>query len=974
MYKIAFSGMKGRKKDSFLMAFVITLSFVFIVAATLLHASSEATKHDAKIKSYGLWENALLNSDSVETKRFIEHTSPESFASSQLIGSNPIFGNIGTYSDQLQKLANFQLIEGHMPTSSDEIALEYEQLQYHDENLAVGDTFTIQIRVPLIYLECSVAREIQNERVLSERKESDEPGYIQSNIRNELSYEMFDSIKAELKTSYLYHFFSTGETLTLENQNEEIIKNGTIMSQEIILTKSFKISGIFESYSSIWDVGEYVMPNSLVSEESGEALLEVLFNNKMIEITDYHVPINTFVSSSVNPQTFFDHYSADFETLQKNNLTYPNNPYSPDTALTYGILALIFVGTMASVFQINLTQIKRRSRKLTLFKSIGATNKQIGVLIIWEFVILLACCVPLGIGMGFGIALGSIAFLAEFRNIYLLFDIQPMLLIMGVLFGVVSVFLGMLFPLYKALKTSLTGTMSAPPKRTHAAQKHQSNEQYMRKLKNQTYFRISITHAKFEKKKHLITSGLYTLAMTCLLATLLLAFIAFGTYIDGKIAVSKPDFGLNFIYGLSNKDIDLIQTEIGEIDGVSHAELFKYGQGVFLYHEDLRSSELYTAVFDQLSPEERPSKFGIDEFFVNVDETNDHLVNDALKTNVYAIDPQSDLYQKLEKSLSPNTIDVDAFENGDQVIVLMPAYSLDDSLEVTYDFRKTQLANHDYPIKTNDVIYLTNPTEMVVETRYTNDVIIHETTVGGVINNFEPFGIWPFSGTREHPVIITSNANMNKLFPATVRQMRFDREILRSLITTMMPNRFGRSAIALYLEPNADLVGTQLQIQRLGVRYGAKLDNYNLENEILLGKSFRSALNIIVLGASIALITLLILYNTSLSKLEQERERIGTLQALGVTKSQFRRFYVGTGLVYALIALVVAHLVNFMILIGATLLEGNISIIDRLWLYPWSIHGLICLIFGLITILSYFLPLEKILERQPINNIQNLQD
>lgn len=970
MYKIAFSGMKGRKKDTFLMAFVITLSFIFIVTATLLHASSEATKHDAKIKSYGLWENGLFNSTTATTQLFLENVTPDSYASTQIIGTNAIFGTIGTYSEDLQNLSNFQMVEGQMPTSDHEIALEYEQMQYHDENLAVGDSFTVQMRVPLIYLDLETAREIQNERIMN----GEGTGYTQSNTRNELDYEMFDDIKVELKTSYLLHFLSGGPALTLENQNEEIIKNGTIISQEIILTKTFVISGIFESYSTIWDVDEYVMPTSFISEQSGAQLLDVLFNNRMIEITDYEVPVNTFVMTSQDPQAFYDQYTTDFETLHKNNLTYPNNPYSPDTALTYSILALIFIGTMASVFQINLTQIKRRSRKLTLFKSIGATNKQIGTLIIWEFVILLLLCVPLGIGIGFGITLGTISFLAAFRNVYLIFDIETTLLVVGILFGVLSVFLGMLFPLYKALKTPLTGTMSAPPKRTYAAQKHQSNEQYMRKLKKQTYLRISITHARFEKKKHFITSGLYTLAMTCLMATLMLAFIAFGSYIDGKTAVSKPDFGLNFIYGLSNKNIEQIQTEIDAIEGVSHAEILKYGQGVFLYHEDLKTDPLYTALFNQLSPEERPAKFGMDEFFVNVDETTDHLVNDALKTNVYAIEPDGALYQKFINALAPDTIDVNAFARGEQVIVLMPAYTLGDPLEVTYDFRKQSLANHDYPIKKNDVISLTIPTEMVIQTNYTNDVVFHETTVGGVLHNFEPFGIWPFSDTKEHPVVITSYDYMNKLFPSTARQMRYDREVLRSFITTMMPNRYGKTAIALYLEPNANLVATQLEIQRLGVRYAAKLDNYNLENEILFGKSFRSALNIIVLGASIALITLLILYNTSLSKLEQERERIGTLQALGVTKRQFRRFYVGTGLLYAAIALFIAHLVNFVILLVTTMLEGNINIISRLWLYPWQVHGIICLVFTLITVLSYFLPLEKILVRQPINNIQNLQD
>ena len=60
LFKLALSGMKGRKKESFLLGFVIFLSVVFIVTATVLHASNEAAKTKERMASFGPWENGYF--------------------------------------------------------------------------------------------------------------------------------------------------------------------------------------------------------------------------------------------------------------------------------------------------------------------------------------------------------------------------------------------------------------------------------------------------------------------------------------------------------------------------------------------------------------------------------------------------------------------------------------------------------------------------------------------------------------------------------------------------------------------------------------------------------------------------------------------------------------------------------------------------------------------------------------------------
>lgn len=1007
MLKIAQSGMKGRKKDTLLMISVILLSMIFIVTAILLHTSNEATKLETKINTYGKWENAIFDVLPSDAEALKNQESIKAFATTTVIGESPIMGHVGSYSSELDDLALFQMIDGNMPSTDDEIALEYNQMMYASKDIHVGDTVTVQIKVPLVNMDYNDAASAQTKRLLDSKgitlesaKEllaSEDPELfeyltsrekegasemellmiafargIRSNQRNELTYDVIDGIKVELKTSYLYFFFNDSQ-IDESNQVDEMIENGTVIHEEIVLTKEMVVSGIFETYTTTWDLEGAAMPNSFVTDSMSKRLESVYVDNGLKDVSSHPLKSNALLTSNLGPHAFLDSFSNQYSSLKANTFTYPNNPYAPDTTMTYGILALIFIGSAASAFQINLTQMRRRSRKLTLLKSIGATNGQVLNLLVWEFLLYLMIAIPLGLLAGFGITLGAVEILKATRDIHLTFAVDGSLLFIGVLFGIASIFIGMIFPLIRALKTPLTGTMSLPPKRKVLKHKAPSNELYMRGLKRQSYFRISVAHAIYEKKKHMITLGLYTLTITTLLSSLFLAFTAFKPYINQVIATDKPDFGYALNYGLTQKEILALKDEINALPDVDHTRVYKYGLRAFLYQENLIDSEVMTYHREHM---EADTLFNLyandDDVYDNLPEDQSHLVSDAMKVSIYGISVDDPIYESM---LSENPqFDTAKFIAGESVIVLMPAYDRDENFKVSYDFRQKALETSPALFQIGERIQLSIRTEALEGETITNKLAFYDLEVAGVIRTFDEKGLYPFSSSLEYPVIITSYEAMNTFYPTSATRLRIDPAYLEILLDTIYPTKFARTSVFIYADEDANLDALQLSLQRLGIQYGYKLDHYQLENEILLGKSLKNALNIVVLGLAIAIITLLILYNTSLSKLEQERERIGTLQALGVTKGQFRLFYAGTGALYAFIALTVAHLVNLIILLITGLFDGHFNLVHQLWLYPWPVHLSVCVVFALIAILTYYLPLEKILEKQPIKNIQNLQD
>ena len=1001
MRKIALSGIKGRKKDSFLMGFVVLLSLIFVITTTVLHTSSSATQTLERINTFGAWQIGAFELTPTEATSIEALSDVNALGTSRLLGPNDRLGVIGTYNDAFYKMGRLQMVEGAMPSKPNEVAIEYGLFMYFREDLKIGDRIPLSTAIELYEknywdsfyeqierLRLSILPKIEskdyepfspiakyiesyqanasNDQSLDALSEAVAIAFHKHLERNTLEHEMHDDIKVDFKETYLFVFIRDSDWLdkplasadSSMHTIEEIVRDGTLMYQSVQLSKDMVLSGILETYTTYWDTDHYPSTTTFISEASGDLFFQAFYTNTLVDVSSAVFKSNLFIETDLRPMAFYERYNGEYATLKRNTFAFPDHQYGTDNVLMIGILGLIFLATIASVFQINLTQMRRRSRKLSLLKSLGTTNQQLSMLLLWEFFFLIALTVPLGILTGL---LGTrlVIFLVNrFSEMSLIYTLDGKLLIASISLGLVSLMLGSSIPMIKAIRTPFNSTLSPPPKRKTKVLKHKNPKG---PLKMQTFFRISMKHAGFERKKHLITGGLYSTAITVLIGTIVLSFFAFDPYVDAVVVTDKPAFAFEYLRGLSAREIQEYKENIMTIEGIERTSVVKYGLQSHLWHPLLPKHETFV---DQRSKKDAT-------LFPSIHEGNRHLMDDSVMSNVYGYAFDDPAVQNLLTQLPAGSINQKAFEQGDEVILLLPYYQDANVLLKNYDFRRTSNLSKNYPIHVLDEITFTTPTEDIGGGI---DLTFHTVKVSGVIHAIHQKGIWPYSATLESPVVIGSYNLITTLYPASITRMRLPEAYLKQLVETLFPTRFGRTSVHIYPKKNVDLLELKMDLQRFGHQNDAKLIDLQLESDVIYGRGLKVATIIAMLGIAIATISLLILYNTSLSKLEQERERIGILQAIGVTRAEFKRAYFISALSFGLAALIIAHIINGAIVFVPAREASLLGMKTRLWLYPWPLHGVACLVFLILAVLSYYLPILKILNNQPVHNIQSLQD
>lgn len=1059
--KIAKSGLKGRKKDTFLLVFVISLAFVFIVSAILLHSSSEKTKHEQRFDMFGKWQGSLLNIDSKKYSHDVindlsNDSNIKTLGVSKYIGKSERFGHVMTLDDEILDLANFDLIEGTMPKGKDEIVLELNQLSFFKKPVSVGDTVELAMEITLFEVDESEAMSLLNETYFEslnlegdfhqsfyeENKENVDATleaskpYLESlfsdvadeeekhdlmikkvigwfinnhpiaNRRNEQELEEFNGTRVLTRTSYVYYpNTDTSEVSQEEDNLETIRREGVMVSQKVIISRPMIVSGIIETYSNLWDTKEAIVANSFISEEAGKLFLEegfykTKYKGLVIDIEDYNPSLNIFIESNMETSRFIEEYRSVLPDLVRNSLAYPDLTGSTEGTLTYGIIAFVFVATVFAVFQIYLTQMRRRTRKLALLKSIGATNGQIVGLIAWEGIYLLIVGLIFGLVTGFVLARAMILLMNQNDISNLIFDVDYNLLRIGLLVGIFAVIMGMVLPIIVAINIPLTGRISKPPKHKKSALKLKSKvkQKDIFTLPKQSFFKISLRNIAFNKTKYLITVLLYTVTISVLLSAIFLSYLFFQDYVNQVIVTDKPNYGYELIYGMPNREIKEVVEEIEAVDGVVSVDIYKAGEHAFMWYETISNQELYP-IFKELLPTHlQREHFGDLDSYSNIDSSNEHLIEDSVVTNVYGIDVDI-AFDSLTDKLTSGSIDKEAFKAGNEVVVLMPMYQIDkdsqldvvndqnilsstnfknrmktfanvsEAFDISYDFRYKDTFDKDTSLKVGDSIYLTVPTEDLEGESMVNDVAFHKLKVGGIINYFPEIGMWPFADSLENPVVIGSNSLVGKLYPSTIYGpgryfYSSDLSNLQDLIDSIYPTKFGKTFFYIRTSEEVDDLDIFVDLQRIAIDRNLTFINYQESINAVFAKAFNFTSIIAVLGIVIAGIALIILYNTTLSKIEQERDRIGILQALGVTSKQFNILYLLTGFISSITALIIGHVILLLIV--------SLTMDYSLWLYPVKIHLGVIIAFVVIATLVYYLPIRKIIKNQPVYNIRSL--
>ena len=286
--------------------------------------------------------------------------------------------------------------------------------------------------------------------------------------------------------------------------------------------------------------------------------------------------------------------------LRINSLAYPEDVADTQATLTITVVGIIFITTACAVFQIFLTQIKRRTRKIALLKAVGATNGQIGGMLVWEGVYLLAVGLPLGAVIGFIVSYAAIFISNDVQaNKSIIFSVDPASLALGLVFGILALFLGMLIPMIIAIRTPLRGSMSGVGVKKTSVKRRAVSESAL--TTRQTFASVSKRHAQSNRSKNTVSFALSTFIISIMLIALFLGFCSFDDYKKIVVNDNRPDFLISAPYGMAPRFVEEKVPEIGEVTGISDVYAYRVIEKVPMMHEafsplteyDKRSNIIY---------------------------------------------------------------------------------------------------------------------------------------------------------------------------------------------------------------------------------------------------------------------------------------------------------------------------------------------------------------------------------------------
>lgn len=693
--------------------------------------------------------------------------------------------------------------------------------------------------------------------------------------------------------------------------------------------------------------------------------------------------------------------------FRRNQYSYPLNAGTTEHILTLTIICVIFIATALAIFQIFLTQMKRRGRKIVLLKSIGTTNLQIIEMLFYEGLYLLRTGLLIGVPTGFGLAYLVVRFMNAYGGSNISFHVVPSVLVLGILAGCLALFIGMAVPMIYAVRIPPVGTMSKPPK--HKKIKHKDKEK--KGIHFQSFNYINWKYFSVNKGKTFVSFGISFITITILLTSVLLSYLSFNNYRNTVVAKKRPDYAMETFLGYAQRQLKLADEEIRALDGVKSTEIYKVGLNTFLWYEGIEDNKMLNN-FEKLLPSSL-----LEEHFTSYNqalEEEPQWIKDAFFTKVYGINPEGELLHKYNSQLTKGSIDMESFKKGEEVILLVPLYNSKDTANLSpiNEARTVESTNKDNrmswlfsqtdsqdigygsrfkgyyeeidDLKPGDNITLSVDKEEIIGDSYVSGFRTEEFKVAGIIYYFQDEQIWPFSNSNAPYVVVGSMNFMETMYPNSATGLR-NRSLstMKSMVGVLYPTKFGRTLWYISSDSATRDVVLESKLLSYANNNGYTLYNYKESNTALYQEGFNNSMIIGLLGFTSASIALIILYNILVSKLEQDKNRIGILQAIGVSREKFSIHYLLSGVLHGSLSIVVANmlLTVVMLITSSSKLRGlDIKFTDYirdifnygLFQYPWKVHFALCLIFFLLTVLIHYLSASRITKQYPVENIRSL--
>ncbi|MBR2639521.1 MAG: FtsX-like permease family protein [Oscillospiraceae bacterium] len=952
---------------------------------------------------------------------------------------------ITPFSEDFASTGNLTLKEGKWPESKNEIALEYARLS--SLNLKLGDSFTVVSQVHIPANDEYLARldeiiELSKEDILAEGKDIyqrkawkdynpsilnfNKPVYEEffsfylsqregSLIAMVLSDDAhpdgqiipFDEMTEEqfIKTySFFVNSFSdTGTNITeyMEKHMTEEEKafyfgptadligyenlnvRTTVNKRDIIIHIPFTytVCGVVDTFSDRWDTGMLPLPSGFITSENydvyigaQEKVVEKYYNfafkpyNKIVFLSSEKTSprelwenCRIVLNSRLNENRLITEDSIyspfDFSELRLNRFSYPSSSEGSGQTLTL-VTIILFITTVSAVFQIFFTQMRKRLRRIVLMKSIGAESRQIGQMLLWEFFYFWVSTLPVGTFFGLFGAHLTVFFLEKAQQRDIIYTIDPTILLFAVLAGTLALFIGMMIPSIMAIGVPLTGRTSrkkplAPPK----------------KEVQQNFLNVTLRGLFANRGRTFGNAALCIFMMLIMTLCIFIGFRFMTPYRETVERDNRPDYFLQLPFSASDRQLPEYIEELEALGVCESIEVQRTAQDAVLSKDSVESFLLERAFGNDMKV--ITDSFGAPDF-------------EGYPIELYAVSSESEFFEKFNAAATVGSLDKEAFEAGNEVLVMIPLYKdngkgeefaegtgwervSSSGIDTTFYEEYKHVYKKDGGLSVGDKITIGAQTRYVGGIKYDYKIVTDTARVGAIIYYFPNEGVWPISGSAEGYQIVCSSKFAGHILPNSMRT-RSSNEI-RSFKIMYVSSGYGTTDFYINAKEGLSKYDVDTALLVYGRSEYMDIEFYHESNSKLLQDAINNILLVCLLGLTAVLLALMIFANTISSDIEQERNKIGILQSLGVSNKQLIKRQLYIGLAVSGGAVLIA---NILLWSGVALyaLLSDAVLGNLLWGYPWWLHFIACVVLAAVITVLYIIPMKSIQKYLPIENIK----
>ena len=432
---------------------------------------------------------------------------------------------------------------------------------------------------------------------------------------------------------------------------------------------------------------------------------------------------------------------------------------------------------------------------------------------------------------------------------------------------------------------------------------------------------------------------------------------------------NRPDYFLQLPFSASDRQLPEYIEELEALGVCESIEVQRTAQDAVLSKDSVESFLLERAFGNDMKV--ITDSFGAPDF-------------EGYPIELYAVSSDSEFFEKFNAAATVGSLDKEAFEAGNEVLVMIPLYKdngkgeefaegtgwervSSSGIDTTFYEEYKHVYKKDGGLSVGDKITIGAQTRYVGGIKYDYKIVTDTARVGAIIYYFPDEGVWPISGSAEGYQIVCSSKFAGHILPNSMRT-RSSNEI-RSFKIMYVSSGYGTTDFYINAKEGLSKYDVDTALLVYGRSEYMDIEFYHESNSKLLQDAINNILLVCLLGLTAVLLALMIFANTISSDIEQERNKIGILQSLGVSNKQLikRQLYIGLavsgGAVFIANILLWCGVALYALLSDAVL--GNL-----LWGYPWWLHFIACVVLAAIITVLYIIPMKSIQKYLPIENIK----